>query len=375
MTLDNPFLTEGYISPEYFCDRREETAMLLRHVTNRCNVALIAPRRLGKSGLIRNCFYQTEVKENFYTFYVDIYETKNMSEFVYELGKCILNTLKPQGRKAWEGFVSVLRSLQHTVTLNMNGMPEWRVSIGDIRQPDVTLDEIFEYLATANRPCIVAIDEFQVIADYHEKTVEASLRKRIQACNNARFIYSGSKRHSMSMMFASASRPFYNSSSIMGLEPIDCKMYCDFANNHLNKIAKSIDYEVFRWLYDYFDGTTWYIQYVLNMLYTIPAHGLSFTIEEVQTAILSIVRNNSFVYKALLFQLTTKQKQLLLAIAAEGKSKAITSQSFSQRCGMTPSTIQTAAATLLDRDFITQEEGIYQVYDLFFGLWLREYKR
>lgn len=372
MRLDNPFLTEGYISPEYFCDREEETAMLVRHVTNNCNVALIAPRRLGKSGLIKNCFFQPEVRDYYYTFYIDIYETKNMNEFVYELGKCILNTLKPLGRKAWESFVSVLRSLQHTITMNMDGMPEWKVCIGDIRQPDLTLDEIFEYLGAADRPCIVAIDEFQVIADYPEKTVEAALRKRIQACLNARFIYSGSKRHSMSMMFASASRPFYNSSSIMGLEPIDSKVYCDFANNHLNKIAKSIDYEVFQWLYDHFEGTTWYIQYVLNILYTTPTSGLSFTKDEVRYAIAAILRNNSFVYKSLLFQLTTKQKQLLLAIAAEGKATTITSQRFSQRCGMTPSTIQTAAAALLDRDFITMEEGIYEVYDRFFGLWLRD---
>lgn len=374
MNLTNPFITEGYLSPEYFCDRKEETALLMRHVTNNCNVALIAPRRLGKSGLIRNCFFQPEIKENYYTFYIDIYETKNMSEFVYELGKCILNTLKPLGRKAWEGFVAILRSLQHTITFNVEGMPEWKVNIGDIRNPDITLDEIFEYLAAADRPCIVAIDEFQVIADYPEKTVEASLRKRIQGCLNARFIYSGSKRHSMSMMFASASRPFYNSSSLMGLNPIDCQTYCDFANAHLNKIAKAIDYDVFQWLYNHFEGTTWYIQYALNILYTTPSSGLSFSIEEVQNAISTIIRNNSFVYKSLLFQLTTKQKQLLLAIASEGKAKAITSQQFSLRCGMTPSTIQTAANALLDRDLITQEEGTYEVYDRFFSLWLKEYK-
>ena len=47
MLQNNPFLTEGYLSPEYFCDRVEETALLTRHLTNGCNVALIAPRRMG----------------------------------------------------------------------------------------------------------------------------------------------------------------------------------------------------------------------------------------------------------------------------------------------------------------------------------------
>ena len=59
------------------------------------------------------------------------------------------------------------------------------------------MDEIFHYLQQADKPCVVAIDEFQVIANYPEKTVEATLRKRIQQCHNAHFIYSGSKRHTL----------------------------------------------------------------------------------------------------------------------------------------------------------------------------------
>ena len=84
MTVRNPFLVEGYVSPEYFCDRVDETAQLTRHLTNGCNVALIAERRLGKSGLIKNCFHQPQIRQDYYTFYVDIYETKNLAELVYD---------------------------------------------------------------------------------------------------------------------------------------------------------------------------------------------------------------------------------------------------------------------------------------------------
>ncbi len=83
----NPFVIEGYLSPEYFCDRVEETALLTRHLTNRCNVALIAPRRLGKSGLIYNCFQQENIREQYHCIYIDIYDTKNLNEFVYALGQ------------------------------------------------------------------------------------------------------------------------------------------------------------------------------------------------------------------------------------------------------------------------------------------------
>jgi len=132
--------------------------LLTRHLTNCCNVALIAPRRLGKSGLIFNCFQQENIREQYHCIYIDIYDSKNLSELVYTLGKGILTALKPKGRKVWEFFLQMLQSLKSTISFDMNGNPEWSVGIGDIQTPDITLDEIFAYLEQADKPCLVAID-------------------------------------------------------------------------------------------------------------------------------------------------------------------------------------------------------------------------
>ena len=43
MTVANPFITSGYLSPHYFCDRVEETGLLTRLITNGNHVALISP--------------------------------------------------------------------------------------------------------------------------------------------------------------------------------------------------------------------------------------------------------------------------------------------------------------------------------------------
>lgn len=375
MNQDNPFVIEGYASPEYFCDRVEETALLKDHISNGRNVALIAKRRLGKSGLIHNLYHQEEIRERYNTFYIDIYETKNMNEFVFELGKNILSQLKSEGRKAWEGFINVLISLEHCISFNSNGIPQWNVKIGEITHPDITLDEIFQYLNTSERPNIVAIDEFQIIADYPEKTVEAALRKRIQNCHNTRFIYSGSHLHMMTQIFASPSRPFYNSCSLMGLGSIDRKAYFEFANNHMNSNVKSISEEAFNYLYDRFDGYTWYIQYVLNMLYSASTKDITFGKEHVDKAISEIIKRNSFAYSSMLFLLSAKQKQLLYAIASEHEVKSIMSQEFLIKYRMNSSTVQTALKTLQDHDILTRKDdgsNAYIVYDRFFDIWLRE---
>ena len=118
-----------------------------------------------------------------------------------------------------------LASLRAGISFDFSGNPSWNIEMGDIKSPTVTLDEIFHYLAHADKPCIVAIDEFQTIAHYPEANVEALLRTYMQHCTNATFVYAGSQRHLMGEIFTSPARPFYQSTAIMELRPIPLSSY------------------------------------------------------------------------------------------------------------------------------------------------------
>ncbi len=87
----NPFLITGYQGPDYFCDREKETASLMSALKNGRNITLISPRRMGKTGLIKNVFYYIQ-KENKSAacFYLDIFSTQNLQEFVSLLGRSVL---------------------------------------------------------------------------------------------------------------------------------------------------------------------------------------------------------------------------------------------------------------------------------------------
>ena len=95
MNVRNPFIVGKYLSDSYFCDRDKETEFLRKQIVNGRNVALISPRRIGKSGLIQHFFHQQDIQENYYLFFVDIYATTSLGEFVYTLGKEIFEQLKP----------------------------------------------------------------------------------------------------------------------------------------------------------------------------------------------------------------------------------------------------------------------------------------
>ena len=104
--------------------------------------------------------------------------------------------------------------------------------------------------------CIVAIDEFQQIGSYAEKNVEALLRTRIQQCKQTMFIFSGSKRHLMSNMFNTSSKPFYQSAISMGLEPIPMDVYADFACRMFKERDKEVDISVVERVYNMCEGCT-----------------------------------------------------------------------------------------------------------------------
>jgi hypothetical protein len=245
--------------------------------------------------------------------------------------------------------------------------------LGDITNPEASLDEIFNYLQRADKPCLVAIDEFQQIGKYGVDTIEATLRTYVQYCSNAHFIFSGSQQHLMGNIFTSPSRPFYQSVTIINLPAIPKKKYQEFAIGHFAEWHKELQPEVVDSLYDRFAGSTFYLQKVMNVLFQkTPPQGVC-TVERVEDAIHYIINFTADTYMELLYQLPEKQKEVLIAINKAGKAREINSGTFCKRYGLTsPSSVRSAINGLLDKDFITRERDSYELYDKFFAIWLAQ---
>ena len=369
--MTNPFILYGYESEKYFCDREAETAELKRLLTNGNNVALIAPRRIGKTGLIEHLYHQKDIQRQYNTFLIDIYATKSMEEMVLAMSNAMLAALRPRGTKVMQRFVSALESLRTGVSFDAMGNPSWNLEVGSIKQPQVTLDEIFRYINEADKPCMVAIDEFQTVSGYNGVKAEAILRTYVQHCRNAQFIFSGSQRTMMGEMFNSPARPFYQSTAMMQIDRIPLDKYVMFAQGHFKEAGKGISAETIAMVYQKFEGITWYVQRMMNELFSITPQGAECTVEMTQTAIGNILRANEFNYQSTLFQLPPKQKELLFAICKEGKAKNLTSSVFIKKYHLPgSSSVQSAIKGLLEKNFVTVALGEYEVYDKFFALWL-----
>ena len=372
INIINPFITTGYAGAVYFCDREQETADITRMLVNVNNVALISPRRYGKTNLIRHCFAQPEIAEKYYTFVIDIYSTKSVADLVHRLGLSILEALKPLGRKAWEKFITVLSSVRSGISYDISGNPSWMMSIGDITTPTTTLEEIFYYLEHADKPCIVAIDEFQQITHYGDERIEATLRTHVQQCTNTHFIFSGSQRHLMGQMFTSPARPFYQSVSIYNLPLLPEDKYVEFCVRLFEEYGKHLSQDVPHALYERSGGVTYYMQRVMNELFSRTLTDGICTSENIEEAIHYIILTSASTYEDLMYQLPEKQSLVLRAIAKEGKAQNLTSGKFIKRHGLlSASSVKSAVPALLDKGLITSDKGVYQVYDKFLEIWLQ----
>ena len=370
----NPFIVTGRIEPEYFCDRVNESARLVKSITNGNNMVIISPRRMGKTGLIQFCYDKAEISDNYYTFFLDILHTTSLREFTYTLGKTVFDTLLPRSKKMANLFAQTLRSLSGKFGFDaMLGMPTFSVELGDIDKPEYTLEEIFKLLSSADKPCFIAIDEFQQIAKYPEKNIEALLRTHIQKIENCNFIFAGSARSMMQAMFLSSARPFYRSADVMELNAIEKDIYIDFVVSNFEKQGKFIDKDVVAEAYDVFQGHTFYIQKCFNEAYANTAKGESCTKTTVETAIKDMVGLYDTIFREVLSNIPEKQKELLYAIAKEGNAQQIQSGEFIKRYSLSSSSsVQSAAKKLLERDLIVEQNKVYKLSDKLFEMWINK---
>lgn len=370
--VENPFLLTDYISPEYFCDREQETASLLSALKNGRNITLRSPRRIGKTGLIKNAFYhiQQENKE-IACFYIDLMSTKCLADFVRYFGEKIIGELDTPVQKA-ENFVAhFFRSCKIFLSTDtLSGQPKIGIDFEPTEQQH-TLQQIFDYIKQSDRLCYIAFDEFQQIAEYPEDNIEALLRTHIQQCPNARFIFSGSKQHLLSEMFSSPKRPFYRSTEKMGLDILDRSKYYEFAKCFFAQKNIILEEKSFDKVLGFADGVTWHAQYLLNRLYEVCVEEVKE--QDVTEAMQYILSRENNDYQRIVAGLTKNQTDLLRAIARDRCVAEPTAKEFIQRNRLgASSSIFRALQYLLNNEIVYKDEKGYIVYDRFLGQWLRE---
>jgi hypothetical protein len=173
-------------------------------------------------------------------------------------------------------------------------------------------------------------------------------------------IFAGSERRLMNEMFFSDKRPFFQSATLLQLEPIDLNVYTDFAVSQFKAAEKCIEPEAVTWAYQTYNGVTMYVHKLLHDCYAETKAGETCDIAAMKNASEQLILQNSKRLQELLAFVTEQQKEVLYAIASDGYVSRITSSDFVKRHHLkSASAVQSATKRLLDLDLITEQHKSY----------------
>lgn len=376
--MTNPFILEPHVPKNLFCDRKKELEMMLYYLQNKANITLISPRRYGKTGLIYRTFDELQsVGSDIDCYYVDIYSSHSLEGFISLLTEAVMKALK---KKAFvEKFLNILGTIRPTVSYDpFTNATQVSYTFVNNAQKKQTLKSILDYLEGQRHQVVIAIDEFQQIREYEDETdMEALLRTYIQPLQNVHFIFCGSKKHVMANMFTDATKPFYESTQCLFLEPISHDAYSEFIKEKFNDAGKSIGDDVIDMILEWSYSHTFYTQTLCYHLFM----NCRKTVEmadfyKAATMILK-QRENTFLEQRNL--LTSGQWRFLMALAKEGILVKPTSSSFLSRYNLgSSSAVMRMLNALIDKEMVLAERSIegtaYRVYNVFLSRWLEMQK-
>ena len=370
---NNPFLLKGYVSKEFFCDRQKEVKQLFDNMHNGIDTTLISARRMGKTGLIFRFFDHLQEYGDVKSIYVDIFSSRNLSEFIKLLTEAILLAF-PEKTRVGKKFFEFIKGFRPLIGYDpLTGQPQIQIHYQSAQEKEYTLQGLFSFLENQGELIVIAIDEFQQISDYPEKNIEALLRTYTQNLTNIRFIFCGSRKAMMINLFSNVKRPFYSSTQYLSLEEIDKEVYSSFIQNKFAESGIGINDEALKMVLSWSRMHTFYTQNLCNMLYYMADSQI--TIDTVKLACVELLKRNEPVFYQYRQLLTTAQWNFLIAIAKEGEVKQLTAQKFISQYEIgTPANARRISRSLLDKELLLEltnkKETNYRVYDVFLSRWL-----
>ena len=369
----NPFYLIPHTPEVYFCDREQETEDIINLLDNGSNVTLISPRRYGKTGLIYHIFDKLEGrKDSVEVIYADIYATSSVDEFIAVLVEAVSKQLKKQSLV--KTFFQKLGSIRPVISQDASsGETKLSFTFQTDMQRRYSLKALMDFLEHRPTRVILAIDEFQQIREYQGVSMEAVLRAHIQPLTNVKFIFSGSKKHTMAEMFTAENSPFYESSSLYSLEKINRDVYASFISEQFAAQKKSITQEAVDYILEWTRCHTFYTQFLCNRVFFAVKNDA--TLKDVLAAADTILKENHDAFLERRALLTAKQWKFLIAVAKEGEVSEPTGAAFLQKYGLgAPSTAVRLLDSLTEKELLLETKSLrgnsFCVYNVFFSRWL-----
>jgi uncharacterized protein len=213
----NPFIYSHPLSPEDIIDREEETQELLRNVVGGHFVRLFAPRKYGKTSLLKRALRDGEERERLIPVLVDLYRVSSIADVTVRFERAYSKHLKGALRSKIEDFLQKtgiglsLGAYGISAKLQLEPKSDPLPALHALLDVPLRLEESGGYRA------FIALDEFQDVDKVPD--LDGLIRSHIQFQGEvASYVFAGSEPGLMKQLFEHKERPLYGSAVPMRLQ-------------------------------------------------------------------------------------------------------------------------------------------------------------
>ena len=372
----NPFQYGGVVGKDAFCNRKKELADLVRAMENGERLFVYSERRIGKTSLIRQALTKLP-KGNYLSAYVDLWPTDGEESFSIATAKALTEGLSTTTDKMLQTAKKFFTRMTPSITSDSSGNPQigFQFSKSGVTRPD--LDEVLSApvkIASSRKSRIVVVfDEFQRILEYGNDLVERTIRSAIQDQPRVSYIFLGSRKHLIQKMFLDQSRPLCRAGGHYPLREIDIKDWLPFIRVRFRKSDKGITDNMIYSVYRMTDGHPFYTQHLCHAIWELCETGDQVTEKLINSAVGLLLERENYAYTALWDSLALNQRRVLTGLAREPERVKVFSSDFLLSYNLrSPSNVQRAVESLLEKDIIDRNDGSFVISDRFFKIWINQ---
>jgi uncharacterized protein len=353
----------GVAEGDAFCNRVVERKRLKANIEGVRHTVLMAPRRYGKTSLIR----QVVLDHSYIYVWIDFLSVTSKEEVEQKIRKAakeLLFKLSPELKKITLQTKDLVKSLSPELNLSAMGqsLTLHLTSDNDLSIDDMLL-QLDSYAQKTGKQAVLICDEFQQISEVEKSTsVEALIRHAVERSKNITYLFSGSNRHLLSEMFSHSSRPLYRLCQAMVIQRIEADEYATFLNLAAQQqwgsdLPDEVHYQIIKLT----ECHPFYVNVLCDELWLqekIPAH-----IEEVEAAWQWYIDGHKTMILSEVVSLALNQKKLL-SVLAKQPTKELNSAAFLLLAKLSSSSARRALDALLKKDLLyLNDQGEYAVLD------------
>lgn len=226
--MPNPFVFSEPVAPADLLDREQEAALLVARAVGGHNSRLAAPRRYGKTSLLRRALVDA-AGQGMVGVYVNFFGVLTQADVAARIEAAYAEQL-PRSLARW--FEGVRRTLRASLKVGGGALPVGvAVGIGAPapaqRSAPPVERALLDWLALPRRlhaakdlRAVIVFDEFQDVLLAGER-IDAVIRSEIeQHAQAASYVFAGSHVGMMRELFASKRRAFYGQAGAVELAPL-----------------------------------------------------------------------------------------------------------------------------------------------------------